>query len=74
MSDDRCFGEREGLEKRLAYWSRQLSTDKRYPWIGLGFIDDLKAACRVLGGDPDKTYPDMKKPEPPKVPIVGYDL
>jgi hypothetical protein len=37
--------------------------DKRYPWVGLGLIDDLKCASRELGGDPDKQYPDMRKPE-----------
>jgi hypothetical protein len=30
--------------------------DKSYPWVGLGLIDDLKCACRMLGGDPDKRY------------------
>lgn len=78
MSDEinRCFGKPEGLEKRLAYWARQLSMDKKYPWVGLGLIDDLKCACRELGGDPDKTYPDMRKPEsaPAPAPVVEYDL
>lgn len=59
---DRCFGEPENIEKRLAMWVQQFSTDKRYPWVGLGFIDDLKCACRMLGGDPDRKYPDMRKP------------
>lgn len=76
--DHRCFGTREGLEKRLAMWARQLGADKRYPWVGMGLIDDLKCASRELGGDPDKVYPDMRKtppaepePEPAK---VEYDL
>lgn len=77
MSDEnRCFGKPEGLEKRLAYWARQLSMDKKYPWVGLGLIDDLKCACRELGGDPDQTFPDMRKPEPAPAaaPAVEYDL
>jgi hypothetical protein len=60
---NRAFGKRENLEKRLAMWANQLSMDKRYPWLGLGLIDDLKCASRELGGNPDKQYPDMRKPE-----------
>lgn len=78
MADDyqsnRCFGKPEGLEKRLAYWARQLSMDKKFPWVGLGLIDDLKCACRELGGDPDKVYPDMRKNPPPEPAKVEYDL
>lgn len=79
MSDDyeknRCFGKREGLEKRLAYWSRQLSNDKRFPWVGLGLIDDLKCASRELGGNPDETFPDMRKNPPPEPAAAPeYDL
>lgn len=85
MADDRinepnrAFGKPENIEKRLAYWARQLSTNKALPWVGLGLIDDLECACRMLGGDPDKRYPDMRttKVEPPKsVPAapVEYDL
>jgi hypothetical protein len=73
---NRAFGKPEGLEKRLAMWANQFSTDKRYPWVGLGLIDDLKCASRMLGGDPDKRYPDMRKPEPAPEPakVVEYDL
>ena len=62
-SPDRCFGKPDGLEKRLAMWANQLSHDPKYPWVGLGLIDDLKCASRELGGDPDRQYPDMRKPE-----------
>ena len=51
--EQRCFGKPEGIEKRLAMWGRQLSVDKSYPWVGLGLIDDLACACRMLGGDPE---------------------
>lgn len=79
MSDDyeknRAFGKPENIEKRLAMWANQLSTDKAYPWVGLGLIDDLKCACRMLGGNPDQRFPDMRKPEkaaPAKT--MEYDL
>lgn len=80
--DHRCFGKPENIEKRLAMWANQLSCDKRYPWVGLGLIDDLKCACIMLGGEPDKTYPDMRpksrqsapEPEPAPAPVVEYDL
>lgn len=76
MSDDRCFGKPEGIEKRLAMWAAQLSTDKSLPWIGLGLVDDLKCACRMLGGDPDKQYPDWRKAVPASEPakVTEYDL
>lgn len=76
--EHRCFGKREGLEKRLAMWANQLGRDKSYPWVGLGLIDDLKCASRELGGEPDKQYPDMRKPAPQPEPepakAVEYDL
>lgn len=75
---NRAFGKRENLEKRLAMWANQLSCDRKYPWVGLGLIDDLKCACRELGGDPDKTYPDMRpakrQPAPESVQAMEYDL
>lgn len=81
MADDyeknRAFGKREGLEKRLAMWVNRFCYDKSYPWVGTGLIDDLKCACRELGGDPDKKYPDMRKnppPEPEPAKSVEYDL
>ena len=69
---DRCFGKRPGLEKRLAMWAAQLGSDKTLPWVGLGLIDDLKCACRELGGDPDKRYVGTKAA--PKPAPVEYDL
>lgn len=73
---DRVFGKPENIEKRLAMWIAQLCMDKGLPWVGLGLIDDLKCACRMLGGDPDKRYPDMRKPAraPEPEPEVEYDL
>jgi hypothetical protein len=74
--EDRAFGKPENIEKRLAMWVAQLSMDKGIPWVGLGLIDDLKCACRMLGGDPDKRYADMRKPAPKAAPDpeVVYDL
>jgi hypothetical protein len=69
---NRAFGKPENIEKRLAMWAKSLSMDKRYPWMGLGIIDDIKCACRMLGGDPDKQYPDMRKPA--TAPKQEYDL
>lgn len=67
---NRAFGKPENIEKRLAMWQKQLSMDKSFPWVGLGLIDDLKCACRMLGGDPDMWYdgvkPAPKKPAPPE--------
>lgn len=78
---NRAFGKPENIEKRLAMWAQQFSMDKRYPWVGLGLIDDLKCACRMLGGDPDKKYPDMRSkgpsvpaPTPEAAPEPVYDL
>lgn len=77
---DRAFGKPENIEKRLAMWKRQLSMDKGFPWVGLGLIDDLDCACRMLGGDPDKIYPDIR-PVPSHAPAPApeqketvYDL
>lgn len=74
---NRAFGKPEGIEKRLAMWYNQLARDKSYPWVGLGLLDDIKCACRMLGGDADKQYPDMRKPAPmvePEPAKVEYDL
>lgn len=79
MSDyekNRAFGKPENIEKRLAMWVTQLSMDKSFPWVGLGLIDDLKCACRMLGGDPEKRYADMRNPKPALAPVkvTEYDL
>lgn len=81
---NRPFGKPENIEKRLAMWVNGLCTDKSLPWVGLGLIDDLKCACRMLGGDPDKIYPDMRRsmrslaaapdPEPEPAASTEYDL
>lgn len=52
MSNDRQFGIPEGLARRLNTWANQLATDKRYPWVGAGLIEDLKRAASDLGAPP----------------------
>lgn len=69
---NRAFGKPENIEKRLAMWIAQLSHDKSFPWVGLGLIDDLKCACRMLGGDPDARYVAKLAPKP--APKAEYDL
>jgi hypothetical protein len=51
MTDGRKYGAADGIEKRLVYWRRQLSLDKRYPWVGSGLLEDLVCAAKMLGGD-----------------------
>lgn len=74
---NRCFGKEEGLGKRLAMWANSLGRNKMYPWLGLGIVDDLKAAARKLGTDPDKLYPtdifDHRAEKPASVKLE-YDL
>lgn len=72
--DHRCFGKPEGIEKRLSMWASGLGADKKYPWVGMGLIDDLKCASRMLGGDPDKINADMRMsmrtPKPTFEPVL----
>lgn len=72
MAEERAFGLPKGLGKRLAMWANQLSHDKTLPWVGLGLIDDLKCASKMLGEDPEKIYPALR--EEPATPVVEYDL
>lgn len=59
MADDRReFGKPEGLARRLAMWANSLGKNKSYPWLGLGIVDDLKCAAKMLGQheDPNDFY------------------
>lgn len=47
----RPFGKPEDIEKRLVAWRRQLGMDKSLPWVGLGLLDDLVCAAKMLGAD-----------------------
>lgn len=71
MADDnRCFGKEEGLARRLAMWANSLGKNKMYPWLGLGIVDDLICAARVLGcnEDPNDFY--THRPEPVKPAVI----
>lgn len=77
----RGFGQPEGLGRRLAMWANSLGRNKQYPWLGLGIVDDIRCAARLLGDgeDPNDLYPAdvfthrpaLKPAEPAK---VEYDL
>lgn len=78
---ERSFGIVEGLEKRLVMWRRQLSIDKRYPWIGSGILDDLVCAAKMLGADVSEfERPDTEQrvfdiiPAEPEQQNLEYDL
>lgn len=55
---NRGFGKPEGLARRLAMWANSLGKNKSYPWLGLGIVDDLKCAAKMLGQgeDPNEFY------------------
>lgn len=60
---DSPFGKEEGLSARLEKWANDLGKNRSYPWVGLGLIEDLRAAAAVLDGrpipiDPYKGMPD----------------
>lgn len=50
-------GKAEGLPERLEKWADDLGKDTRYPWRGLGIIEDLKAAAAVITGRPVEPQP-----------------
>jgi hypothetical protein len=52
------YGKPDDLAARLDQWAETLSKDNRYPWAGLGLIDDLKLAAATLE----------------KKPVVEFDL
>lgn len=61
MTYDRQYGKREGLAARLLEHIERLGKDKTLPWVGLGLIDDLRAASAAISGKTEKK-------------IVEYDL
>lgn len=75
------YGSREGLAERLNEWATQLGRDKKYPWIGTGIIDDLRAAASAINGEPtwNEVFADKRKTEhgtfvTEKSETVEYDL
>jgi hypothetical protein len=73
VSNEKQFGIKEGLGRRLNTWAHQLSLDKRYPWVGTGLLDDLKLASKLVGGAP--SYAEMfEQPLAAPEPVIEYDL
>lgn len=62
----RPYGKPEGLAERLLEHIHKLGTDKTLPWVGLGLIDDLRAASAAISGKPVEI-------EQPK-PTMEFDL
>lgn len=56
----RPYGKPEGLADRLLDHIHKLGTDKTLPWVGLGLIDDLRAASEAISGKPAP----VEKPKP----------
>lgn len=57
-------GKAAGLSKRLLKFAETLASDKRYPWLGLGLIDDLRAAAAIVEGkEPPPTLDEIETAE-----------
>jgi hypothetical protein len=67
-------GKAAGLSDRLSKFAEMLASDKRYPWLGLGIIDDLRAAAAVIDGRavPPTMLEEMEAEEKSKK--LEYDL
>lgn len=88
MSSDRSFGQPDGLARRLNTWANQLATNKSFPWVGTGLLDDLRKAAELLGAPaytemfPERQYvvkPKLDEPEEDefaeyRAHIAQYDL
>lgn len=80
----RPFGKPEGLADRLLEHIHRLGTDKQLPWVGLGLIDDLRAASEQLRGPTNSGKPleigNRQKPvaytppPPSHAPKMEFDL
>lgn len=78
---ERHFGDPDGIEKRLVAWRRQLGTDKNYPRVGTGLLDDLVCAAKLLGANVSEFEQDARQatlpeivPAEPEQQSMGYDL
>jgi hypothetical protein len=45
-------GKAAGLSGRLHRFADALCTDRKYPWMGTGIVDDLRAAAATIDGQP----------------------
>ena len=59
------YGKADGLSDRLKKWADDLGKDRRYPWAGLGLIEDLLVAAAVVDGQPVPA---------PAAPTMEFDL
>lgn len=81
MTYQSSFGMPEGIEQRLVDWRRRLGTNKEYPWLGTGILDDLVCAAGMLGADVSEfRQQDRDQPAFDIIPVVPeqqpfeYDL
>lgn len=81
MTYQSSFGMPEGIEQRLVDWRRRLGSNKEYPWLGTGILDDLVCAANLLGADvsefmqPDYDQPTFEViPAEPVQQQIEYDL
>ena len=57
-------GKAAGLSERLLKFADTLSKNKSYPWLGLGLIDDLRAAAAIVEGkEPPPTLDEIDAAE-----------
>jgi hypothetical protein len=60
MTTESKYGKPEGLADRLDEHVERLGKDKRIPWLGLGIVQDLQCAARLLRGQPEPTKPTLE--------------
>jgi hypothetical protein len=65
------YGKADGLSERLLKFADTFASDKRYPWAGLGIIDDLRAAAAVIDG---RAVPPTLLEEMEAEDQLGWDL
>ena len=54
-------GKAAGLSERLLKFADTFASDKCYTWLGLGLIDDLRAAAAIVEGkDPPPTLDEIE--------------
>lgn len=65
-------GRSPGISNRLRAFANGLCTDRKYPWMGTGLVDDLRAAAALIDGVPlPKTLDEVEAAE---TAALEYDL